>query len=641
VVNGVIRGNRIYAFRGFNSDAIDVGEGCQNLLVASNRIFNITDKGVSVGQASIARIERNLIVNCGLGIGVKDAGSTAHVDQNTFALTGVGVAVYEKNLGAGGGTAFVTNCIFSRSKDAPVTVDSLSTLVVRYSLSDTLPLTGAGNLAGDPLFTDAGSYDFSLATNSPAINSGDPAHPLDLDASRADMGAYYTYSPADYPFLVPNLVVVNEVLAHSHDNAPDWIELYNNSAQPVNLGGWYVSDNASTPMKFRIADGTILPPNGYLVLYEDLHFGAGSTNAGALIPFALSENGDTVNIFGPSDGLRPDYTEREDFGASATGVPFGRYFKQSSRTYNFVSMATPTPGGPNSEPLVGPIVISEIMYHPPVGDAEYIELANITSNAVTLFDSFTGVPWQITKGVTHVFPASPALTMAAGEKILLVRNSTLFAQSFTPRAGTRVFQWTSGGLDNDGETIEISKPGDVDGLGVRQYVRVDRVDYLDASPWPIAPDGSGSSLIRINERGYGNDFANWTDSAATPGQSGYQQWLALQNLPVGQDGPDADPDNDSLPNAMEYGLGTNPMASSTLTWDLNVLSNGTEVSFTFPGTRGDVGYSIQRSANPALSDWTNLDATFSSGIGSVTFSALDNSANSQAFYRLRVVIYNQ
>ena len=167
------------------------------------------------------------------------------------------------------------------------------------------------------------------------------------------MGAYYTYSAADYPYLVPNIVVVNEVLAHSHEAATDWIELFNNSAEDLDLGGWYLSDDSGTPMKYRIADNTILPGNGYLVFYENLNFGAGSPDPGALIPFALSENGDTVNIFGPSDGMRPDYNEKETFGASARGVSFGRYYKTSTRTYNFVSMAEPTPGAANSLPLVG------------------------------------------------------------------------------------------------------------------------------------------------------------------------------------------------------------------------------------------------------------------------------------------------
>ena len=587
-------------------------------------------------------MERNLIVSCDMGIGVKDTGSTAFVNQNTFARNNVDVAAYEKNFGNGGGIAHITNSIFSRTKKSPVTVDALSSLSVRYSLSDTLPLVGPGNLLADPLFTDAGLYDFSLTANSPARDTGDPTHALDLDGTRTDMGAYYTYRTNDYPYLVPNLVVVNEVMAHSHDAAPDWIELFNNSSQDLDIGGWYLSDSANTLLKYRIADGTILPGNGYLVFYEDQHFGATSTDPGALIPFALSENGELVHIFGPGDGVRPDYTEQEGFGASATGVSLGRYYKASTRTYNFIAMATPTPGVTNSAPLVGPIVISEIMYHPPVADAEYLELANITANEVTLFDPTTGTPWKFTQGITHEFPATPPLTFAPGERIVLVRNSAVFAQNYAVADGTRVFEWDSGILDNGGETLDLSMPGDINNAGVRQYIRVDRVDYSDTAPWPVGPDGGGTALTRINEHAYGNDVANWTESTASPGQTSYQQWANAQSFPPGQSDPDDDPDGDGIPNAMEYALGSNPLLSSSLAWNLSTHDDTALVSFSLNVTRPDVGYSVQKAASASLSGWINLPVTISPGAGqSYTVSAQDSGLDATGFYRLVIVLFNQ
>lgn len=640
VTNGVIRGNRIYAFRGVNSDGIDVGEGCQNLLIVSNRIFHMFDKAISVGQASDARIERNLIVGCDLGVGVKDFGSTAVLDQNTLARNRVGVAAYEKNLGHGGGQALVANCVFSRSKDAPVTVDALSALAVRYSLSDTLPLAGPGNLLADPLFTDPGNYDFSLTAASPARDAGDPAHPLDADGTRADMGAYYAYDPLDYPYLVPNLVVVNEVMAHSHNQSPDWIELRNNGAQDLDLGGWYLSDSATTPLKYRIAEGTLLPANGYLVFYEDQHFGMNSADPGALIPFALSENGELVHIFGPGDGLRPDYTEKEDFGASATGVSFGRYYKASTRTYNFVALATPTPGAANSAPLVGPVVISEIQYHPPVGDAEYVELANISGTPVMLFDTNSGTPWKMTQGITHTFPVSPPLTLAGGERILLVRNLPVFQQNYHPPAGTRVFQWVSGALDNGGETLELSKPGATNNAGVRQYIRVDRVDYSDTAPWPTGPDGSGAALARINERAYGNDVANWMEAAPTPGASGYGHWRAAFNIPVGQDRPEDDPDGDGLPNAVEFALGLHPLQPSTLRWELSFTAEGAAIALLVPAHRPDVEIHIQRAADAQLRQWTDLPVRSFPAVGGWRLEGLDTAGTDAGFYRLAVTLLN-
>ncbi len=111
----------------------------------------------------------------------------------------------------------------------------------------------------------------------------------------------------------------------------------------------------------------------------------------------------------------------------------------------------------------------------------------------------------------------------------IVKNSTLFSSRFTVPQGVKVFQWGSGHLDNGGEKIQISKPGDVDLQGVRHWIRVDRVAYSDGKhpdndsgavdPWPGDADGLGKSLSRKYPHFYGNDPNNWQASVPTPGQA--------------------------------------------------------------------------------------------------------------------------
>lgn len=646
VVNGVIRDNRIYAFRGDNSDGVDVGEGCVNLLLEGNRIYNSSDKGVSVGQSSEVVMRQNLIVGCALGVGVKDAGSTVLVDQNTFARNAVGVWSYEKNLGAGGGAATVTNCIFSASKDASLLVDALSTLTADYCLSDTLPIAhalGSNNFVADPLFTNAGIYDFSILMGSPAIDAGDPAHTLDADSTRADVGMAYFYNPLDYPFLPPNVIVINEVLSNSAGQG-DWVELYNQSADPVDLGGWYLSDSGTDLQKYRIADGTLIPGGSYLVFSENLHFGAASTDAGVVSPFALSANGETAYLYKPAEGIDLEYLEAEDFGAAEAGVTFGRYFKESSGTVNFVAMAAPTLGAVNALPKVGPIVVSEMMYHPDSNaDAEYLELLNISNAAVTLFDAASGEGWAFTNGIDYTFSGSSPVTMQPGERLIVTRSLSVFTATYGSGvpAGTQVFQWTAGGLSNSGESVQLSKPGGLDNQLVRQYVRVDRVNYLDEVPWPSSADGGGPGLERVNVYAYGNDFANWSAAVASPGAvqvlESFALWASGESLPTGLDGAYDDADGDGLANVMEYALGTSPNNATPSDYvALETSATGTIIEYAVPAIRDDLLYGIEVSTTLESGSWSSLAAAFQSENSSLVLRATDTGGEGTRFFRLVV-----
>jgi hypothetical protein len=354
------------------------------------------------------------------------------------------------------------------------------------------------------------------------------------DAWRAS--AYINGSPGwDDSGIVPNpgAIVINEVMAHSHAGSPDWIELYNTTGGSINIGGWYLSDSDSELMKYRFAAGITIPAYGYIVVYEDVNFGEAATDPGRLIPFALSENGDLVRLTSALDanGLLTGYREKEEFGASETGVSFGRYYKASTDSYNFVPMDHNTPGQANAYPKIGPVIITEIMYHPdwPAGgnyandEYEFIELRNTSGSAVTLYDSVENVPWKFTDGIDYTFPG--IVTIPDGNRIIVAKNPTAFSWRYPFVSTSIIYGPYTGWLANDGEQLELGKPGDIDGLGQRQYIRVERINYSDGShpgddpndPWPTGADGLGKSLKRTNESLYGNDPNNWTAVTPTPG----------------------------------------------------------------------------------------------------------------------------
>ena len=310
---------------------------------------------------------------------------------------------------------------------------------------------------------------------------------------------------------VPGVVVINEVLAHSHAAAPDWIELHNTVGVSVNIGGWFLSDSSLDLRRYEIASGTTIPAGGYIVFYEDLDFG-NAGDPGSNSPFGLSENGETVYLSSGSGGVVTGYRDKEDFGASDRDVAFGRYLKNDG-TFNFVSMSSKTIGAANAYPKVGPVVINEIMYRPGTVDEEYVELRNTTGSTVNLYDGSN--PWIFSDGITFTFP--PGTTIPANGFLLVAKDPTAFAATYSPPGGVVVLGPYAGQLDNGGEKLELAKPGDLDGAGVRQYIRVDRVNYDDVAPWPTGPDGGGTSLTRKVTTNYGNDVANWQEAAPSPG----------------------------------------------------------------------------------------------------------------------------
>jgi parallel beta-helix repeat protein len=255
IKSGVIRGNKIYNIYGFNSDAIDLGEAAENILVENNIIFNVADKGISIGGGSNAIIKRNAISNCGQGAGIKDFNSYGYFENNTFYANTIAVACFEKNIGHGGGRADVVNCIIANSKESSVFVDELSYLKVSYSLSNTNEIEGINNIFGDPLLLN----NFRLSVNSPAINKGNPSLPRDPDGSIADIGAF-PYDANNQLNLLINEIHYNP----SEGDEYEFVEFVNAGASSININGYKIAGD----INYQFGDKTI-SPNEYFVIVKN------------------------------------------------------------------------------------------------------------------------------------------------------------------------------------------------------------------------------------------------------------------------------------------------------------------------------------------------------------------------------------
>lgn len=357
-----------------------------------------------------------------------------------------------------------------------------------------------------------------------------------------------TPTPGSANYLPLTEVVINEVLTHTDPPLEDAIELYNPSAVSVDISGWYLSDSASDPKRYRIPDGTVIPPGGFKVFYQ-YQFGPTNTDQDMPPLFTLnSARGDAVYLSeADATGNLTGRRTSVQFGAAANGVSFGRY--QTSVGVDFVAMSRHTfgvdnpgsleefrtgTGAPNAYPLVGPIVINEIMYNPPDYGTnapdieEFIELLNITDAPVPLYDpAHPTNTWRLANAVEFNF--APGTVIPARGVLLVVPfdpvSNPAAAAAFCARYGTDapLVGPYSGKLDNAGETIELWRPDTPQApphpdAGFVPYILVERISYSDAPPWPVEADGLGASLQRIVPENYGNDPVNWRAALPTAGR---------------------------------------------------------------------------------------------------------------------------
>ncbi|MHA3774545.1 lamin tail domain-containing protein [Verrucomicrobiota bacterium sgz303538] len=537
------------------------------------------------------------------------------------------------------------------------------------SLSNSGELITLRDLAGNIVFSmsygdvspwpgTADGYGNSLVVVNPNSNAN-PSNPANWRASTAVGG-----SPgADDPAPAIPAVLVNEVLSNPISGQQDFIELFNPTNQAANVGGWFLSDDSGVPKKYRIPDNTIIAAGGYVVFTEaDFNAVPGGANS-----FALSENGEEVRLSSAdAGGSLTGYSHGFSFGAAAPGVSFGRYVT-STNAEKFPALTSPTPGSANASPAIGPVVVTELMYNPAVGGDEFLEIRNISSTDVRLFDPANPAnAWRIV-GIGLTTPEwllPTGITLRPRQFMLLTQiDPASFRSKYSIPASIPIYQYP-GGLSNGGELIALQKPGvpyqNTSGQTVVPYIDVDVVTYDDVSPWPTTPDGTGPSLERSNWRAFADDPANWRASSNNGGTPAglapipFSSWQTLffntaeiGNPAVG--GINADPDGDGISNLLEFALGLDPkMADAAPVSETSFSMDGTDGPFlTVKYRRNLSAQGIQFSVDTAgnVGTWSldtaiQLGAPVNNGDGTETVTRRDttpaNSAN-QRFIRLRVV----
>lgn len=286
---------------------------------------------------------------------------------------------------------------------------------------------------------------------------------------------------ANSPGLPSVKVVINEFVANPFPGGVDWVELYNYGDTPVDLNNYYLTDNPRQPTRARIsaawsAGTTVIPAKGYWVSTET-----------DWATFALKSSGEQIYLVAP-DGVT--WIDGYNFGDQPVeGASEGRYPDGGS---SWDVMAFTSPGAANQPVPPSPVVINEIMYHPP-GDSlddpgtEYVELHNTAAVGVDIGG------WRLNQAVDYTF--APGTVIPPGGYLLVARNPAMVESTY---GISGVLGPYSGKLGNFSDEVELE-----DLLGNR----ADYVEYRQEGLWPgtpdgcvapIGPDGCGASLELVN-----------------------------------------------------------------------------------------------------------------------------------------------
>ena len=244
------------------------------------------------------------------------------------------------------------------------------------------------------------------------------------------------------------------------------------------------------------------------------------------------------------------------------------------------------------------LTISELLYQPKSGEAEYVELYNNGSQPVELAD-YHIVRWVGDSLGKHY--ALPQLTVPARGYVVLTKDAASVETHYDVARRELLVECALPTYPNDGGSVVLAT-GD--------SVVVDRLDYSPAMHSRLLRNKAGVALERRSFERQTNDPANWFSAASTAGygtptgpNSQSTEWLAEEvsfTLSSTLLSPDGDGYQDAV--VMEYTLEEGDLMASMLIYDaagrkvrrlLNNALLGTHGSVEWDG-RDDGGKQVPR-----------------------------------------------
>jgi hypothetical protein len=337
--------------------------------------------------------------------------------------------------------------------------------------------------------------------------------------------------------VTPGDVVISEVawMGTVANPAHEWIELYNNTNQAINLTGWRIVSLTDNSPNFTISStdcsNLTIPAKGFFLLERTSESTVSDIAADCIYTGSLSDTGEALALRDPSNNTID--TANGDGGAWPAGTTSPRATMERIALSAADSDANwDTNDGvhrngldANNNPINGTpkaprqrasfnaldVVISEVAWMGTAADAndEWIELYNTTNQAISL------AGWQLVAA-----DGTPTITFSAA----ICSNLVIPAQGFLlleRTDDTTVSDITAdciytGALSNSGEALSLKDPS---------HNVIDTANS-DGGPWPAGHDTLRATMERLDLLAPDSD-ANWATNNQT-----YRNGLDANNTPI-------------------------------------------------------------------------------------------------------------
>jgi hypothetical protein len=229
--------------------------------------------------------------------------------------------------------------------DTDVEGDPLTASLVAAPLHGTLELAADGSFRYTPQAGFIGDDVFTYRAS---------------DGQENSLAEQVVISVVQQPLVINELLALNTSSLATRTRAPeatrfsgddqwfDWVEIHNRQPRPLDLGGLHLTDDPTDPMRWAFPPGTVIPANGYLVVFASgLDIADPARDELGLLHtnFRLGSGGEYLALTNLDGAVISAFVPQ--FASQATNISYG-WDGQSLRYFTEV-----TPAAANGQGLIG------------------------------------------------------------------------------------------------------------------------------------------------------------------------------------------------------------------------------------------------------------------------------------------------